>query len=350
MSFHSTLILWYSDNKRSLPWRSSNNPYFIWLSEVILQQTRVQQGLPYYNAFVQNFPTVQQLAAAPLEHVLKLWQGLGYYSRGRNLHKAAQYIVSEHNGVFPADYEALKKMPGVGDYTAAAIASFAFDLPHAVVDGNVYRVLARYWGIHTPIDSPQGKKDFQKLAQKLLPKIQANDYNQAIMEFGALHCTPAKPLCLSCPLALSCKAYKSDTVGLLPIKANKIKVRNRFFNYFFIYNRNSIVMQQRPQGDIWEALFEPILIETDSPSSLFDVMATLCHQLKVEETDFVLENSVLAVKHQLTHQRILTNLYFLKTFHTFELSKGAWIPLARVEELPVPILISKFINILKKGN
>ena len=218
MSFSKIVIRWYSGNNRKLPWRETQNPYFIWLSEIILQQTQVKQGLPYYEAFVKNFPTIYDLAAAEEQTVLKLWQGLGYYSRARNLHFTAQYIVNECNGVFPNTYKTLLKLKGVGDYTASAIASICFGEATAVVDGNVYRVLARYFGIDTPINTTDGIKQFKALAQELIDKKDPATFNQAIMEFGAMQCRPKTPDCLFCPLSTSCIAYNKGRVGELPVK------------------------------------------------------------------------------------------------------------------------------------
>ena len=269
MNFNQTLTHWYSDNKRSLPWRKTKDPYFIWLSEIILQQTRVDQGLPYYESFVASFPTVFELANATEEHVLKLWQGLGYYSRARNLHFTAKHIVSEFNGEFPNTYDELIKLKGVGDYTASAIASICFNEPTAVVDGNVYRVLARYFGIDTPINSTKGIKEFKALAQNLLPKQLVGDYNQAIMEFGARQCKPANPNCDVCPLNNSCLSLAKGRVDKLPVKLKKTKITKKYFNFLvFVSNDEKTILEQRTKNGIWKNLYQFPLIETTKSISI----------------------------------------------------------------------------------
>ncbi len=257
-SFSSVLLAWYDQNKRDLPWRRTKDPYLIWLSEIILQQTRVVQGLAYYNCFSERFPTPRALAEAPEDEVLKYWQGLGYYSRARNLHAAAKSMQGE----FPRTYEGVRALKGVGDYTAAAVCSIAYDMPYAVVDGNVYRVLARVFGIDTPIDSPAGKKQFTELAQKLLDKKRPGDYNQAIMDFGATVCTPAAPQCLVCPLAAVCRALADGRVEQLPVKAQKTKISNRYFHYIYVKQGENTWLHKRGAGDVWQNLYEPPLVET----------------------------------------------------------------------------------------
>lgn len=260
--FTSSLLKWFEQNHRPLPWKGIKNPYFIWLSEIILQQTRVEQGLPYYNHFTKTYPTVHDLANATEDEVMKSWEGLGYYSRARNLHAAAKQISIEFNGQFPNTYEKIKSLKGVGPYTAAAIASFAFKLPYAVVDGNVYRVLSRYYGLDTPIDSTKGKKEFSELAETLLNKDKPGIYNQAIMDFGATWCTPKNPNCGKCPMESNCSAYKNDRVSKLPVKAKKIKKRARFFNYFILNTGACIILQKRTQKDIWQNLYEFPMLES----------------------------------------------------------------------------------------
>jgi A/G-specific adenine glycosylase len=250
-----------------LPWKEDRDPYKIWLSEIILQQTRVEQGLPYYERLLKAFPTVQDLAQAPQELVMKHWQGLGYYSRARNLQAAAQQVLEQHRGKFPQTYAELRALKGVGDYTAAAIASFAFDLPHAVLDGNVYRVLARYFGMDLPIDSPAAKKVFQAKAQELLPPAQAAAYNQALMDFGATHCKPKQPHCAHCPMQDNCQAYTLGLVEKLPVKAKKLEKKNRYFNYLYLVQpQGHFYVQERTAKDIWQQLYELPLLE--SPQEL----------------------------------------------------------------------------------
>ena len=255
MNFSSKLVSWYQSNKRDLPWRNTVNPYHIWLSEIILQQTRVLQGTPYYLAFLKAFPTIEDLANSSEDKVLKMWQGLGYYSRARNLHFTAKYIVDNFGGVFPKDYSEILKLKGIGVYTAAAITSFAFDMPYAVVDGNVIRVLSRVFGVSIPFDTPAGKKQFQQLAQELLIEKKAAIYNQAIMEFGAIKCKPKSPYCTSCHFQDSCVAYATNSVAQLPVKSKKIKVKERFLYYLLIEQKDNIFFGKRKSG-IWTGLYE----------------------------------------------------------------------------------------------
>lgn len=294
--FKHQLLNWYLEHQRSLPWRENSAPYSVWLSEIILQQTRVNQGLNYYNKFISKYPSIQDLAKAPLDDILKLWQGLGYYSRARNLHKCAQIIVNEHNATFPSTYKELLKLPGIGAYTAAAISSICFNEAQAVVDGNVYRVLARYFGIRTPIDSTQGKKDFQELANQLIPEDKPGDYNQAIMEFGALQCVPKSPDCSNCPLINSCSAYADGFIELLPIKEKKIKQRKRYFLYQLIEQEGEIAIEKRKNKDIWEGLYQLPLTELSSEKELQACMEQhYAYQSKMH-------------KHQLSHQTIFAQL------------------------------------------
>lgn len=262
--FTQSLLDWYHQRpKRHLPWKEGKLAYRIWLAEIMLQQTRVDQGLPYYEKFIKAFPKVEDLANAPEDQVMKLWQGLGYYARARNLHFTAQHIRDAYAGQFPDSYEELRALKGVGDYTAAAISSFAFDLPHAVVDGNVYRVLARFFGIELAIDSSKGKKLFRALAQALLAPEQPADYNQAIMDFGALLCTPKRPACKTCPLRDNCSALVGKKVDQLPFKAKKLKKKNRFFNYLVWQSpEGQSVLRKRKEKDIWQGLYDFPLIET----------------------------------------------------------------------------------------
>lgn len=261
--FTQQLLQWYRPSARPMPWKEERDAYKVWLSEIILQQTRVEQGLPYYLRFVETFPTVQHLALAPPDQVMKLWQGLGYYTRARNLHAAAQYVHHELGGEFPDNYDALLKLKGVGEYTAAAIASFVFNESRAVLDGNVYRVLARYLGIDTPIDGPAGKKQFAALANELIDARQPGRYNQAIMDFGATVCKPAQPLCSKCPLAAHCVARQQQKQDALPVKAGKIKQRERFFHYFVFSALGQTVLEARTQKDIWQGLYQFPMLEAD---------------------------------------------------------------------------------------
>ena len=344
-AFGDILIDWYLVNKRDLPWRNTTNPYAIWLSEVILQQTRVAQGLPYYLKILAAFPTVQALADAPVEQVLRLWQGLGYYSRARNLHNTAKIVVEQHGGVFPENYQALLTLKGIGPYTAAAIASFAYNEDVAVVDGNVFRVLARWAGINTDIASTAGKKDFSTMANELLTNGRANLFNQAIMEFGAIQCTPVKPNCLFCPLSASCVAFERSLQSVLPVKVKKLKVRNRFLNYIVLLQDKKLLMKTRTAGDIWEGLHDFYLIETDEATLFEDLQDDSLSQWLANGS--VLQHSE-AFKHVLTHQRLAANFTIIQLRHDFSLplaKQYKWCDAAEVETLPKPILI---VNYLKK--
>ncbi|MDD4609620.1 MAG: A/G-specific adenine glycosylase [Bacteroidaceae bacterium] len=307
-SFSQTIITWYAEHKRDLPWREINDPYLIWISEIILQQTKVAQGYNYYQRFITHFPTYQALAMAEEEEVLKLWQGLGYYSRARNLHAAAKSIKEK----FPTTYQELLRLKGVGEYTAAAISSFAYNEPHAVVDGNVYRVLSRYFGLSDPIDSTKGKKRFKELAYTLLDVENPGLHNQSIMEFGALQCTPKAPRCEECPLADSCLALAQNLVTLLPIKEKKTKTRNRYLHYFYVVSGNAIYLQQRKEKDIWQGLFEFPLIETDKKSNLHQLLtAPLLTKELADVKEPQLRIVVEDFKHVLSHQIIYASLYEL---------------------------------------
>lgn len=301
------LISWYKKNKRDLPWRNTNDPYKIWLSEIILQQTQVVQGLNYYIKFTENFPTVLDLAKAPEDKVMRLWQGLGYYSRARNLHAAAKTIKLNYKGKFPNTYESIKELKGVGDYTAAAVASFAFDLPHAVVDGNVYRVLSRLFNIETAINSTQGKKDFQLLADELMNKKQPALHNSAIMEFGALWCKPQNPKCEDCPLQAQCLAFQNKTVAQLPVKDKKVKLKNRYLHYFIFNYKNSVYIQKRTEKDIWQNLYEFYLIETVQPEPAEVLLKN--KTLKKITTNFNVISVTPSKKHVLSHQHLYATFY-----------------------------------------
>ncbi len=300
--FQHNLYKWYSCNKRNLPWRKTTDPYKIWISEIILQQTRIVQGINYYNRFVDEFPTVFDMALASEDQVLKLWQGLGYYTRARNLHFTAKVIVERFNGVFPADFETILSLRGIGNYTAAAIASIAFNLPFAAVDGNVYRVLCRFFGISTPIDSEPGKSEIQQIATSLIPADNAGFHNQALMEFGALQCVPKLPDCVSCPLVNTCYAANHNLVELLPVKTKKIKQTTRYFYYYIIENKNTILLERRTANDIWKNLYQFPLIESERELSDPEILNLKIPFLKCE--DVHLKSVSPAVKHILTHQTI----------------------------------------------
>ena len=348
--FADKLIGWYEENKRDLPWRDTKDPYRIWISEIILQQTRVAQGYDYFVRFMKRFPDVFTLAEAEEDEVMKYWQGLGYYSRARNLHAAARSMAEA--GGFPVVYQDVLALKGVGEYTAAAICSFAYDMPYAVVDGNVYRVLSRWMGIDAPIDSTQGKKLFAQVAQELMDKKRPAIYNQAIMDFGALQCTPSSPNCLFCPLSDSCLALAQGKVDALPVKQHKTKVTNRFFNYIYVRTGGYTFIRKRTGNDIWKNLYEPLLIETDMDLSenvevfeqkLLDVLGkTPWHFLKPVKQ---------GVKHVLSHRIIHANFYELVLPEDF----GALEGYQRVAEedlykFAVSNLVSQFFSLILEPN
>lgn len=319
--FAQPLEDWYEKHHRELPWRETNDPYLIWISEIILQQTRVNQGLGYYNRFIERFPNVATLASANEEEVLKYWQGLGYYSRARNLHKASQMIMADFNGVFPSTYEDVRKLKGVGEYTAAAILSFSANLPYAVLDGNVFRVLSRYFGIATPIDTTAGKKEFKQLADSVLDSDAPGLYNQAIMELGALQCVPISPNCEVCPVLSGCAAYSAGTVSVLPVKQGKTKVRARYFNYLHLVDGDTTFLYRREGKDIWQGLFEFPLIETEKDLSVDEFLnsddyKSFVHNLHVKTVSVEIESR----KHILSHQRIYARFFKIELFDSLQVS------------------------------
>ncbi len=340
MGFSEEIIGWYHQNKRDLPWRNSTDPYKIWLSEIILQQTRVDQGLDYYHKFVENYPTIDLLAKAPEKEILNHWQGLGYYSRARNLHFTAKLIVAEHNGTFPTDYKTVLSLKGVGEYTAAAITSFAYDMSYPVIDGNVYRVLSRVFGIETPIDSTIGKKEFKVLANELIDTKNPSDYNQAIMEFGALQCTPKKPNCENCPLRLNCFALKNDIVFELPKKEKKIKQRNRHFNYVVILDEDHIYLKERKDKDIWIGLYDFPLVETEKPVNSFNII-----QKEFKYSKLKLIKKSAEYKHILSHQKIYATFWLSEAGSPSGIDeKYSKIALAELKDIPVPKLIDNYLQ------
>lgn len=385
MEFANTIISWFRENGRALPWRETRDPYAIWLSEIILQQTRIAQGWEYWERFMAQYPTVEDLAAAHEDEVLKLWQGLGYYSRARNLHTAAKQIVAL--GHFPDTLEGIKQLKGVGDYTAAAIGSFAFDIPAAVVDGNVYRVLARYFGIDTPINSTQGKKEFAALAQSLLPSSKSSDflslssfsdsqsslssasdtlsssspvaaYNQAMMDFGAIQCTPQSPKCLLCPLAETCEAMRFNRVAELPVKQKTLKVKTRHLSYIYIRCKGETAIHRRGEGDIWQGLWEPFnasdiaeatasiaSAQASSLSTKFSPfkseLAASLHLSNVDGLQLLAQD----VKHVLTHRILLADFYLLETEARPQLPDDyIWIKEEEIEDYGIPRLIELMLE------
>ena len=341
MKFSDILIKWYLQNQRELPWRKTKNPYFIWLSEIMLQQTRVAQGLSYYLKFTDTFPTVFDLAKADESTVLKMWQGLGYYSRARNLHFTAKYIANELNGEFPSTFKEIIKLKGIGEYTAAAIASFAFNEPKAVVDGNVYRVLSRYFGIEIPINSSKGVKEFKALADTLIDKNKPANYNQAIMEFGAIQCKPKKPLCMFCPLSESCVGLQKNLIEKLPVKEKKIKVKKRYFNYIVVKtDDNKTILSERKGKGIWQGLYQFPLIESDAVINKNELTSSKeFNDLFPNETTVSLFNAKEIV-HKLSHQHLYTQFWIVETKQTISAS----IDWTSVKKYPVPVLIANFLD------
>lgn len=337
MSFSSIILQWFNENGRALPWRETRDPYAIWLSEIILQQTRIEQGRPYWERFMRRWPTVNDLAAASEDEVLREWQGLGYYSRARNLHTTAKQIVAL--GHFPDTYDEIRRLKGVGDYTAAAIGSIAFDLPIAVVDGNVYRVLARHFGISTPINTTEGKKEFAALAQELMENgfstsnSQLNNYsqyNQAMMDFGAMQCTPTSPDCMACPLAETCSALREGRVGELPVKRKTLKVKERHLTYIYIRYQGETVLHRRPAGDIWQGLYEPLVVENG---------------FSIPNSQLIRKN----VKHVLTHQIIYADFYLWEPTKRPSLSEGYfWVKEEDIDQYGVPRLVELLLEELHK--
>ncbi|MFM9987969.1 A/G-specific adenine glycosylase [Flavobacterium sp.] len=339
MNFSKTLTTWYLENKRDLPWRKTTNPYLIWLSEIMLQQTRVAQGLPYYMAFTEEFPTVLDLANASEEKVLKLWQGLGYYSRARNLHATSKHIAENLNGIFPQDYKNLLKLKGVGEYTAAAIASFSYNEVVPVVDGNVFRVLSRYYNIETDITSAKAKKEFTLLAQEVISKDDPALFNQAIMEFGALQCVPKNPNCNICPLNTSCAALSLKKVNELPIKSKKTKAKNRFLNYLFILDeKNKTIINQRTAKGIWHNLYEFPLVETEILETENTVLDLI--QNKFDDISEIILMETETITHKLTHQHLYIKFWKVKRTSTFK--NG--LDFENLNKFPFPIVLHNFIE------
>lgn len=304
--FNKNILSWNLDNKRILPWKYTENPYHIWLREVILQQTRVEQGAAYYQRFLEKYPQVNDLAKASLEEVYKDWEGLGYYSRARNLHFAAQQIMQDFGGVFPASYDDVIQLKGVGEYTAAAIMSFAYHQPYAVLDGNVFRVLSRFFGVQIPIDTSSGKKHFRELAQTCLADADPAVYNQAMMDFGATICTPQKPSCDNCPLSSHCIAYNQDLISVLPVKSQKIKRQKRFFNFMIFEKDDQIVIQQRRQDDIWRNLYQFPLIESSKK------LLSINQLIKEAGLNISEINASKQYKQLLTHRKVYARFFHIK--------------------------------------
>ncbi|MCP4882946.1 MAG: A/G-specific adenine glycosylase [Flavobacteriales bacterium] len=348
LKFSNTLIMWYLNNQRDLPWRKSKNPYLIWLSEIILQQTRIAQGTSYYEKFADEFDTIFDLAEADEKTILKLWQGLGYYSRARNLHSTAKIISSQYNGQFPESYADLIKLKGIGDYTASAIASIAFDQPHATVDGNVFRVLSRVFGISTPINESKGIKEFKLLAQNLLDQNDPGTHNQALMEFGALVCTPKKPKCDTCIFNHTCFALQEKSIDKLPVKLKKLKIKKRYFNYLvFDISEESTLIRQRTHKGIWQNLFEfPLHESQEDLQDETDLIKMIRTELHIEGSFTLSKFNTAPVIHKLTHQTISTWFWIVKPAQKPQ-NTISW---KALENFALPVLLQNFVDKYQSSN
>ena len=342
MSFCKNLLAWYDVNKRELPWRETKDPYVIWISEIILQQTRVDQGLPYFYKFIDAFPSIVDLANAKNEDVLKVWQGLGYYSRARNLHFTAKHIIEKYNGVFPSTYKEILSLKGVGIYTASAISSFAFNLPFPVVDGNVVRVLSRVFGVEIPFESSTGKKQFYSLANKLINKRKHSKYNQAIMDFGATCCTPKLPKCDNCPFILRCNAYITNNINNLPAKTKKIKQTTRYLHYFIINDKDRLVLSKINNG-IWNGMYQFPFIELEKKINQRELFETLNWKNFFLGYKYEVLSSSDEYNHKLSHQRINSVFWFVN-IDNFNNNKFKYFSKHEIKKLPIPRLIDKFMN------
>ncbi|MFA5444335.1 MAG: A/G-specific adenine glycosylase [Bacteroidales bacterium] len=345
MDFTTLLMAWFRDNQRALPWKEYNDAYSVWVSEIILQQTRVQQGKMYFIRFLEAFPTIDRLAEAPEDQVLKIWQGLGYYSRARNMHKTAKKVMREYGGSFPKDTKSLQKLDGIGPYTAAAIGSFAFGLPVAALDGNGYRILARYFGIDIPVDSSEAKRSFAALAQSLLPAGNSASFNQALMDFGSLICTP-RPVCGICPMAQTCNAYREGQTEKLPVKKEKAAVKKRYFHYLDIDFGNATFIRQRKGNDIWKGLYEFPLIETSTPAGYQDLIITEDFRKLLDVSSCILTNIYRAKTHKLSHQTIYPVFYRIRSQKRGTCLKTEYLEIDRkdLSRYAVSRLIEKYMD------
>ncbi|MCO5233070.1 MAG: A/G-specific adenine glycosylase [Chitinophagales bacterium] len=338
-NFKKTLIQWSNDHKRLLPWQNTKNPYHIWLREVILQQTRIEQGSSYYHTFLMKYPDIQHLASSSLEDIYKSWEGLGYYSRAKNLHQTAQFIVEHYQGIFPRQYDLILQLKGIGEYTAAAIASFAFDLPYPTLDGNTYRVLARFFGVEIPIDTTEGKKYFKQLAVDCLDFQYPAQYNQALIDLGATICKPMNPLCEQCPLSSNCEAFNKEKISLLPVKSKKINIQERFFHFFIIHWNHQVYIQQRKQKDIWQFLFQFPMIEANETKVInHEDLATYFNgrfQI-IEESEIFIQI--------LTHRKIKAKFWEVRASYLQASSDWILIPFHQIKDYSYPKIIREYLS------
>lgn len=343
MEISNILQVWYKKNKRDLPWRETKNPYFIWLSEIILQQTKVKQGVDYYFKFIKKYPTIELLANSSEESILNLWQGLGYYSRARNLHFASKQIVQNYSGKLPNEYKELIKIKGIGKYTAAAILSIAYNKPFPVVDGNVIRVLSRLFGYKNPVDTSKGLNDIYDMAKNEIDKKEPGNYNQAIMDFGAMVCTPKNPDCKNCSLVKNCKAYSLNQIDKIPLKSLKTKQKIRYFNYLFFKNTTGFYIRKREKKYIWQNLYDFPLIETTKQVSITELQNYNYWKLIVPKNANSLITLKKPVKHILSHQIIITCFITIETDKEFKIEKQGFIEITneKIENYPFPKLIEK---------
>ncbi|HSU27056.1 MAG TPA: A/G-specific adenine glycosylase [Chitinophagaceae bacterium] len=347
--FPRLLLKWNEEkNKRQMPWKGERDPYKIWLSEIILQQTRVGQGLAYYHRFIETFPTIQQLAKASDEKIYKCWEGLGYYTRCRNLIKTARYIVKEHKGKFPSTYPEILELAGVGPYTAAAIASFAFNQPHAVVDGNVFRVLARVFGISQPTDSSAGKKFFTALADKLLDKDKPGIYNQALMDFGAVICKPVNPLCNACPFNKTCSAFLNNKINELPVKEKKLIIKKRWFYFLVMEFDKKIAIQKREEKDIWQQLFTFPLIESKIETTKKQILSAAEKRKWLIKNKYETLGISPVLQQQLTHQLIKSRFIHVRVRQKPTIKNNwRWVPQKTLEHYAFPKLMDDYRRLLR---
>jgi len=338
------IYIWYESNKRTLPWRETTDPYLIWLSEIILQQTRISQGTSYYLKFIHKFPDIKKLASASEGEVLKLWQGLGYYSRARNLHEAAKQVVGKYNGIFPGNIRDISALKGVGPYTASAIGSIAFGLPYPAVDGNVYRFLSRFFGIAEPIDSATGKKIFYRIAEEILDKTNPGNHNQALMEFGALQCVPRNPECFNCPVKLNCFAFENGKIAEFPFKLKKTKQAERFFFYFLIENGDSIYLQKREKNDIWKNLYELPLVEVPDKTSIEEFLSSESGGFLLPDSGTTIMSISNEKKHQLSHQKIFARFIQIKGVPVENLVRFIRVNKKDIHKFAIPRLIENYFE------